>query len=107
VPGGDYELIVSWDQEVDGTWLFYAQKPRRFKTAVEARSEYTEEMNTYGHLDPGREDIRNVLIELRYKGQRIAHNDTPTGQERRLFWLGEVQKTVAASTGPLANALRP
>ena len=106
MPAGDYDLILSWDQEKDGTWIFFAWKPRHFKNAVDARAAYNEELNTNGELDPGREDIRNVLIELRYKGQRIAHNDTPTGQERRLFWLGEVQKTVAASNGPLSNALR-
>jgi hypothetical protein len=106
MPAGDYDLIVSWDQERDGAWTFYAQRPRHFKNAVDARAAYNEQLNTNGELDPGREDIRNVLIELRYKGQRIAHNDTATFPERRLFWLGEVQKTIAASTGPLANALR-
>jgi hypothetical protein len=106
MPAGDYDLIVSWDLFKDGAWLYYAQKPRHFKNAADAREAYTEQLNTNGELDPGREDIRNVLIELRYKGQQIAHNDTPTFPERRLFWLGEVQKTMAASTGPLANALR-
>jgi hypothetical protein len=101
----DFEVSVTWDQRDDIAWHFYS-RGRFVATRAEADAVHMEELNFNGYLDPGREDIRNVTIEKRYRGRQIDTSDQPCSPEHNKYWLGEVRKKVASCTGPLANALK-
>ena len=101
----DFEVSVTWEQSDDRAFLFYARS-RFMATRSEADAVHMEELNFNGYLDPGREDIRNVTIDKRYRGRQIDCSDAPCSPERNQYWLGEVRRTIAACTGPLVNALK-
>lgn len=104
-PERDFEVNVNWEQASLGDWRLFTRR-RFFATRAQANGAYVEELNNNGYLDPGREDIRNVCVELRYQGRRIGQTEGPCSPERNQHWLGEVRKVAASCSGPLVNALR-
>lgn len=103
-PERDFAVIVTWEQ-CDRSWTMYARS-RFCAGRPQLDGAYMEELNNNGYLDPGRDDIREVAIEKRYRGRQIDCSDTPCTVERHRYWLGEVRRTIANCNGPLANALR-
>ena len=56
----------------------------------------TGQLKNNGYLDPGNPDIRDVLVELRFKGHLVAPADTLCTSERNSFSLAEVTKALAS-----------
>lgn len=107
----DWEVLVTWEQLVRGSWLLYAGDPDRakrrfFVLEAEARAAYMEQLNNNGFLDPGREDIHDVQVELRFKGKPVASSSEPCTPERNAYWLAKAREALANAKGPLFDEKR-